>query len=204
MTKRLLLASSLFPVTHGSISLQLFLECRYFWRPRVSFVMRDEFSVRLTKIATRIGISWIHSLSVFNLFLTQWIMATLSKGYKQDNFEPHKSLKCSFTNIWGLHLNFVECEFLLESNSPDILALYVTNLDDSIDSGNFSVRGYLPLIWKYSVDSYAWSSSLCDRRISFYMGLISWNLNILHSVSSLSSINHFLCYAQFLILYHLT
>ena len=110
-------------------------------------------------------------------------MATLSKGCKQDNFEPHQSLKCSFTNIWGLHLNFVECEFLLESNSPDILALYETNLDDSIDSGNFSVRGYLPLIWKESVDSYAWSCSLCDRRISFYMGLISWNLNILHSVS---------------------
>ena len=26
-----------------------------------------------------------------------------------------------------------------------------TNLDDSIDSGNFSVRGYLPLIWKDSI-----------------------------------------------------
>ena len=33
-----------------------------------------------------------------------------------------------------------------ESNSPDILALCETNLDDFIDSGNFSVRGYLPLI----------------------------------------------------------
>ena len=34
--------------------------------------------------------------------------------------------------------------------TPDILALCETNLDDSIDSGNFSVRGYLPLIWKNS------------------------------------------------------
>ena len=33
-----------------------------------------------------------------------------------------------------------------ESNSPDILALCETNLDDSIDSGKFSVIGYLPLI----------------------------------------------------------
>ena len=33
-------------------------------------------------------------------------------------------------------------------NSPDILALCETNLDDSIDSDNFSVRGYLPLIQK--------------------------------------------------------
>ena len=33
---------------------------------------------------------------------------------------------------------------------PDSLALCETNLDDSIDSGNFSVRGYLPLIRKDS------------------------------------------------------
>ena len=47
-------------------------------------------------------------------------------------------------------MNFVDCESFLESNSPDILALCETNLDDSIDSGNFSVRGYLPLIRKDS------------------------------------------------------
>ena len=51
--------------------------------------------------------------------------------------------KLSFTNIWGFCSNFVECESFLESNSPDILALCETNFDDSIDSGNFSVRGYL-------------------------------------------------------------
>ena len=51
-------------------------------------------------------------------------------------------------NIWGLRSNIVECESFLESNSPDILALCQTNLDDSSDSGNFSVRGYLPLIRK--------------------------------------------------------
>ena len=37
---------------------------------------------------------------------------------------------------------------MLESNSPEILALCETNLDDSINSGNFSVRGYLPVIRK--------------------------------------------------------
>ena len=47
--------------------------------------------------------------------------------------------------------NFVECESFLESNSPDILALCETNLDDSVDSGNFSVSGYLPLIRKDSI-----------------------------------------------------
>ena len=74
----------------------------------------------------------------------------ISKACKTDNFELHNSLKLSFTNIRGLRLNFVDCESFLESNSPDILALCETNLDDSIDSGNFSVTGYLPLIRKDS------------------------------------------------------
>ena len=78
-------------------------------------------------------------------------MAILSNGCKPDKFEPNNSLKLSFTNIRGLRSNFVEYESFLESNSPDILALCETNFDDSIDSGNFSVRGYLPLIRKDSI-----------------------------------------------------
>ena len=65
-------------------------------------------------------------------------MAILSKACKPDNFESHNSLKLSFTNIRGLRSNFVDCESCLESNSPDILVLCETNLDDSTDSGNFS------------------------------------------------------------------
>ena len=45
-------------------------------------------------------------------------------------------------NVQGLGLSFVECKSFLESNSPNILALSETNLDDSTDSGNFS-EGYL-------------------------------------------------------------
>ena len=77
-------------------------------------------------------------------------MAILSRAYKPDNFELHNYLNLSFTNIRGLYLNFVDCESFLESNPPDILARCETNLDDSIDSDNFSVRGYLPLIRKDS------------------------------------------------------
>ena len=77
-------------------------------------------------------------------------MAILSKACKPDNFESHSSLRLSSTNIRGLRSNFVDCESFLESNSPDILALCETNLDDSIDSDNFSVRGYLPSIRKDS------------------------------------------------------
>ena len=54
-------------------------------------------------------------------------------------------------NVCSLHLNFAECQSFLESNSPAVLALCETNLDDSIDSGNFSVMGYLPLIQKNSI-----------------------------------------------------
>ena len=46
----------------------------------------------------------------------------------------------------GLHFNFVECEFFLVSSSPDIHALRRTNLDNSIYSSNFFVRGYLHLM----------------------------------------------------------
>ena len=62
-----------------------------------------------------------------------------------------------FTTLWSLALqilgfcsNFVDCRSFLESNFPDILTLCERNLDDSIDSGNFSVRGYLLLIRKDS------------------------------------------------------
>ena len=77
-------------------------------------------------------------------------MNILSKASKPDNFESHNSLKLSFMNIRGIRSNSVDCESFLESNSPDILALCEANLDDSIDSSNFSVRGYLPLIQKDS------------------------------------------------------
>ena len=91
-------------------------------------------------------------------------MAILSKGCKPHNFEPHNSLKLSFVNISDLPSNFVEYESFLESNSPDIFPLCETNLDDSTDSGNFSVRGHLQKKFCYS---YAWSCSLCKRRTSF-------------------------------------
>ena len=83
-----------------------------------------------------------------------------------------------FTKIWSLCSNFVECDFFLESNSPNILALYETNLDDSIGSGNFSLRDYLHFSFNLErfYYSYVWSCSLCERRTSFWMGLISRKL----------------------------
>ena len=78
------------------------------------------------------------------------IWSYYQKHVNQKILNRTNSLKLNFRNIRGLRSNFVDCESFLESNSPDILALCETNLDDSIDSGNFSVRGYLPLIRKDS------------------------------------------------------
>ena len=77
-------------------------------------------------------------------------MVISSKASKPNNFESHNSLKLTFKNIRGLLSNFVNYVSFFESNSPDILDLYETSLDDSIDPCNFSVRGYLPLIRKNS------------------------------------------------------
>ena len=119
-------------------------------------------------------------------------MAILSKACKPHNFGSHNSLKLSFTNIRGLRSNFVDCEPFLESNSPDILALCETNLDDSIDSGNFSVRGYLTLIRMDSSSHmhgltvylkeglpFAWDLSLENSADSY----LCFRLALLHSVS---------------------
>ena len=106
-------------------------------------------------------------------------MTTLSKAFKQDNFELHNSLKLSFTNIRGLCSNFVDCESFLESNFPDILALCETNLDDSIDSGNFSVRGCLPLIQKDS------STHMHGLAVYVKEGLpFTWGLSLENSADS--------------------
>ena len=119
-------------------------------------------------------------------------MTVLSKACKPDNFELHNSLKLSFMNIQGLRSNFVDCESFLESNSPDILALCETNLNDSIDSGNFSVRGYLPLIRKDSGPHMHGLAVYVKEGLSFAQDLslensadsyLCFQLALLHSVS---------------------
>ena len=119
-------------------------------------------------------------------------MVILSKACKPDNFELHNSVKLSLTNIRRLPSNFVDCESFLESNSPDILALCETNLDDSIDAGNFSVRGYLPLMRKdsgthmHGLAVYVKEGLLFARDLSLGNSADSYlrfRLTLLHSMS---------------------
>ena len=83
------------------------------------------------------------------------------------NLESWNSLKHSFINIWDRRSNFLGCESFLESNSPGILTLYETNLDDSNDCRNFSLRSYLPLIRMDFVTHNEWSCSLYEGGTAF-------------------------------------
>ena len=111
-------------------------------------------------------------------------------------------------------MNFVDCESFLESNSPDILALRETNLDDSIDSGNFHVRGYFPLIRKVSSTYMHGLTAYVKEGLRFARGsspeksadsyVSNW-LYFTQFLTFFSSTNHLLCLcAWFLILFHLT
>ena len=96
-------------------------------------------------------------------------------------------------NVQGLCSNFVDCQSFLESNCPDVLALCETNLDDSIDSENFSARGYLPLIQKDS-STHIHGLAVCVEGLAFARSLLlessadsclCFRLTLLHSVSCL-------------------
>ena len=164
--------------------------CGYFWGPWELFIMTDESQWGSQKLLQGLVSHEVKAyLSIFKQFK---LMAILSKACKPDNFESHNSLKLSFTNIWGLHSNFDDCKSFLKSNPPEILALCETNLDDSIDSGNFSVRGYLPLIRKDSSTHmhglavyvkeglpFAWDLSLENSADSY----LCFRLALLHSLS---------------------
>ena len=111
--------------------------------------------------------------------LTQWIMAILSKGCKPDTFESHHTLELSLKSIWGLCLNFVECESFFESNSPDVLALCETNLNDSTDPSHFSVTIYPPLIQKGSIAMEFTPRKFCGFLLMFSTGFTSLNVLLL-------------------------
>lgn len=103
------------------------------------FVVTNKLPETVTKsIQGLVSPKLTAQLSVLDLFLTHK-MAILSRGCEPNNIESHKSLKLSYSNIQGCHLNFAECESFLLT----FLLLCETNLDDKSDSGNFFVRCYL-------------------------------------------------------------
>ena len=100
-------------------------------------------------------------------------MAILSNRCKQDNFEPRNSLKLSMFEAFVPVLLNVNI-FLNQT--------FLTNLDDSIDSGNFSVRGYLPLIQKDSITHMHGLLVYAKEGLPF-----AWDLSLENSADSYST-----------------
>ena len=116
--------------------------------PNVSFVKRDGFSVRVTKITSIICVSWTHRLpfwfwSIFNSM--KW---PYQNGTKQVNLN-HVILWIVALPIRSL-LEFCWTWIFLSIKLSWHQCYMQDNLDDSIDFVNFSVRCCLPLIQKDS------------------------------------------------------
>ena len=95
------------------------------------------------------------------------------------NLKSNSSVKLTFTNIWDLCLNFLECQSFLKSNCPDILAPCEANLNDSFNSDNFSVRGYLPIIQKDCVTHMLGLAVYVKEVLPF-----AWDLSLENSADS--------------------
>ena len=107
---------------------------------------------------------------------------------------------------------FLVVLFYIPHVQSNILALCEANLDDSVDSGNFSVRGYFPLIQKDSITHMHGLAVYVKEGLPFAQDLsvqiltyvLDW-LYFTQCLTSFLSVNHLLCrYARFLILFHLT
>ena len=96
--------------------------------------------------------------------------------------------------------NFFDCKYFFELNALGILALYEMNSDNPVDSGNFFVRGYFPLMQKDS------TTHMNGLAVYVKQGLLfAWDLSLERYVDIFYSEDHFLClYARFFILFYLT
>ena len=118
-------------------------------------------------------------------------MAILSKACIPDNFELHNSACLALWILDALVWILLIANLSL-NQTPLAFLLSETNLDDSIDSHNFSMTGYLPLIWKDSsthmhglaVYVKEWLPSAWDLSLEKSADSYLWfRLVLLHSVS---------------------
>ena len=111
-------------------------------------------------------------LSVFDLFLTRWILAILWKGRKPEIFKSHNSLKLSFANIWNLHSNFTFKFCWMRIFPWTKLSLHSSSMWDELGWLNWFwqfLKSFIPNGFSYK---YEWTSSLFEGRPFFCMGLI--------------------------------
>ena len=119
--------------------------CGYFWGHWVPFVTTDEYSLRVSQITWRIGVSWTYSLP----FCFRHIFNLMKWPFYQNNV---KQISLNHTTPWNLTSPIFEVFFQILLNvNISLNQGLLTNLDDLTDSGNFSLEGYFTLVWKDSV-----------------------------------------------------
>ena len=138
----------------------------------VSFVVINKLPERVRKsIQGLVCPKLTAQVSVLELFLTHQ-MTILLIGCKPNNFESHKYLELSFTNIQGLHLNFTEYESL--PPPPTLTFLF-----------RWNSFGWLKWFWQFLCEgsssfnptgfcySFSQTCSLYEGRVPFYTEFIS-------------------------------
>ena len=112
-------------------------------------------------------------------------------------------------NIRGLPSNFAGCKYFIKSNLPDVLALYETNFDNSIDS--FSVMSNLILVRNdavtvlhdlavYVKDRLPFCTERISKKLCKLLHIFSTGLNSVSVLVLFPLSNTFLClYARFFI-----
>ena len=131
--------------------------------------------MRVTKITSRIDVSWIHSLLF--CFWPTFNSMSYNHNYQKDGnqvtFEPHNSLQVSFTQT--------SFEFCWTWIFPWIKL-------SSHSRSTWDKLGWFNLFWQFLCEglssfnpkgfyySYAWACSLCEERTPFCTGLISRKL----------------------------
>ena len=114
------------------------------WCGYSRYFTTDALSKSVIKITPRIDVSRTRSLPL-------WILAIFRLSEMYILSKVCKQITSNHTTLWKVALPIFDLFVLIsffESNSPDIFAFCVTDLNESIDSSNVSVRGYLPLIRK--------------------------------------------------------
>lgn len=115
------------------------------------------------------------------------------------------------TNIWVPCFNFDGCESFLWSNYTNILTLCEANVEDSVDSSNFS------MLSSFINSGEFWSCCLCKRVFPFACNLplqnsensyLCFEQTILHFYVLFFSVfciyHHIILWTHFLMLFHLS
>ena len=170
--------------------------CGYFQGTSVSFATTDEFSVRVTKITSKIGLSWTY-------ILPSWFWPGFNSVHWPYYQKEINQIVLNHTTLWNVSLPTFEVfiQILLNVN----LSLNQTLVTFLLCVRQTWMAQLILAIFLWEV-IFLWS-----KRILILIGMVlqfMWRKDSLllgtYLVSFFSSINHLHLYAQFFMQFHLT